>query len=98
MSLIPNSNHYALIILLLNDMNKHRTKQEYIMYTNQYTKDLKLLNALLKVTDLFKFEDNLTEVKRICISKVDKDDIDNDFISYPIHSAKERDIMLKWIS
>jgi len=91
-------NHYALIILLIIDMNKHRTENEMDMYRNQFLEDLKLLNALLIYTDLVHLEDNLDEAKRICITRSDKDAVDNGFKGYPIHTNEHRKEMLKWIS
>jgi len=93
-----NNNHYALLILLIDDMNKKRSKEEYELYKNQYLKDLKLLNKLLVATSLQKLEDSLQEVKTICIRKVDKDDIDNNFQNYPIHTQYDRDMIVKWLN
>lgn len=94
----PNQNHYALIVLLINEMNIKRNSHQMEMYKQQFIKDLELLNALLKITELYYLEDNLDEAKRICISKLNKDDIDNNFKNYPIHTNSEKACMLKWIS
>lgn len=94
----PNSNHYALIILLINEMNKERNEHQKEMYNVQFLKDLKLLDALLKITNLYHLEDSLDEVKIICISKSDKDDVDNNFKNYPIHTNREKECMFKWIA
>ncbi|HHB51447.1 MAG TPA: hypothetical protein ENK75_00140 [Saprospiraceae bacterium] len=97
MSITANENYYALIILLIDEMNIKRTKEEFGLYKNQFLKDLKLLNKLLVATSLQKLEDSLQKVKTICIRKVDKDDIDNNFQNYPIHTQYDRDMIAKWL-
>ena len=93
----PNKNHYALIIVLIDEMNKERNEHQKEMYKVQFLKDLKLLSALLKIANLCPLEDSLDDVKRICISKSNKDDVDNNFKHYPIHTNREKECMLKWI-
>lgn len=92
-----NENHYALIIVLINEMNQNRTKSEFEKYKMQYFNDLKLLNALLIITNLTHLEDDLTAVKGFCLSKVSKDDLNCEFKGYPIHSIQQRKTMLSFI-
>ncbi len=96
-NITPNKNHYALIILLINEMNRERNEHQREMYKVQFLKDLKLLGALLKITNLYHLEDNLDKAKKICISKSDKDAVDNNFKNYPIHTNSEKECMFKWI-
>lgn len=87
--------HYALIVKIIDDMNKEIHSSVLQNHMTELMKNLSLLNKLLKAAELEYLDYNLAEIKRYCLQKIEGEDIQNGFKNIPIHSAEEKAIIEK---